>query len=456
MTNSAPGSQCTNLHLQGMLEFETQIFLDIIYSDGLVIGAKGLNLDLVIFNILKTYCDPGNLVIVLNATEQEEKYYTKKLNDPNVYNTTGSTNTTEREDVYLSGGIHFVTTRILVVDMLKKRVPIDKITGFIVLRAHRIFESCQEAFVLRLYRQSNKTGFIKAFSNSAQSFTIGFGHVERVMRALFVKELYIWPRFQSMVIESLKKRAPNVIELHIPISENMKKIQMHILDLMNMTVKELKRLNSSLELQEITVENCLIQKFHKILQAQLDVVWHQLSGRSCQLLADLKTLRHLILTMLYSDPVTFYSIVSGYRTKEYAQNASWVLLEPAELLFSQSHSLVYNKDKEFDPEFCPKWEPLMELLKVEIPNEMKKCNNQDATILILCSDYRTCYQLNKVLRYGPLDYLLREAKKRKLNINKLSKSFDDINSAEIEKISEAGNASNKKMKGEDSKNRATT
>jgi DNA excision repair protein ERCC-4 len=34
---------------------------------------------------------------------------------------------------------------------------------------------------------------------------MGFGHVERVMRTLFVKELYIWPRFHSMVIQSLKQ-----------------------------------------------------------------------------------------------------------------------------------------------------------------------------------------------------------------------------------------------------------
>lgn len=61
-----------------------------------------------------------------------------------------------RQDMYLSGGIHFITTRILVVDMLKKRIPIDKITGFIILRAHKMIESCQEAFVLRLFRQSNK------------------------------------------------------------------------------------------------------------------------------------------------------------------------------------------------------------------------------------------------------------------------------------------------------------
>lgn len=66
------------------------------------------------------------------------------------------------------GGIHFISTRILVVDLLKKRIPMELITGIIVLRAHQIIESCQEAFALRLYRQSNKTGFVKAFSNNAE------------------------------------------------------------------------------------------------------------------------------------------------------------------------------------------------------------------------------------------------------------------------------------------------
>ncbi|XP_017770641.1 PREDICTED: DNA repair endonuclease XPF-like, partial [Nicrophorus vespilloides] len=142
--------------LTPMLEYETQMFLDIVHNDGLVVTAKGLSMDLVLINLFKVYCDPGNLVIVLNCTEFEEKYYVEKLNNPNVHTTTFSTSTTEREDIYLSGGIHFVTTRILVVDMLKKRIPIDKITGFIVLQAHRILESCQEAFVLRLFRQHNK------------------------------------------------------------------------------------------------------------------------------------------------------------------------------------------------------------------------------------------------------------------------------------------------------------
>lgn len=66
--------------------------------------------------------------------------------------------------------------------------------GILVYRAHKIIESCQEAFILRLFRQKNKTGFIKAFTDKATSFSSGFCQVERVMRNLFVKKLYLWPR----------------------------------------------------------------------------------------------------------------------------------------------------------------------------------------------------------------------------------------------------------------------
>lgn len=58
--------------------------------------------------------------------------------------------------MYLKGGVLFVSSRILVVDLLKDRVPISHVTGFLVSRAHTVLESCQEAFAIRLYRQKNK------------------------------------------------------------------------------------------------------------------------------------------------------------------------------------------------------------------------------------------------------------------------------------------------------------
>lgn len=195
----------------------------------------------------------------------------------------------------MEGGVQFITTRILVVDLLKQRIPVELITGIVVLRAHTIIESCQEAFALRLYRQANKTGFIKAFSSSAEAFTIGFGHIERIMRNLFVKELFIWPRFHAVVQASLKPYEAQTIELHVPLTEKMKLMQSHILDIMNYLVREIKRINRTVDMEEITVENCVTKKFHKILQAQLDCIWHQLNSQTKLIVADLKILRNIMM-----------------------------------------------------------------------------------------------------------------------------------------------------------------
>lgn len=115
------------------------------------------------------------------------------------------------------------------------------------------------------------------------------------MRNIFVKELYLWPRFHLLIQKSLKAFDPQVIEFSIPMTLKMTQIQTHILDIMNYLVSELTRQNKYVDMQEITVENCVTKKFHKILQSQLDCVWHQLSPRTKLLIADLKVLRSLMM-----------------------------------------------------------------------------------------------------------------------------------------------------------------
>ncbi|KAL0880773.1 hypothetical protein ABMA27_001974 [Loxostege sticticalis] len=408
-----------------MLPFETQIFVDIFEKDALLIIAKGINYNNVLSNLLWVYNDPANLVLVINSSDHEEKYFTEKFNLATLP-TIGS----EREKAYLEGGIHFVSTRILVVDLLKDRVPISNITGIIVLRAHTVLESCQEAFALRLYRQKNKTGFVKALSNSPISFTFGYNQVEKVMRAVFVTELFLWPRFHGSIIKSLKNRQADVVELHIPLTSNVSHIQTCLIDIMNYTVKQLKSINRTLDLQEITTENCLTKKFHKILQSQLDCVWHQLSTRAKEYIQDLKILRSMIINVIHDDSVSFYALVSKYRTPEYAQvNSGWILLDSAEQLFSLARLRVFNHKHEFDPEPSPKWKYLNELLSEEIPDEVKKKQSgslHSTKILILCQDSRTCAQLNHYLTMGANKYLFYTAFRRDLTINKVSSKYKNF------------------------------
>ncbi|CAH0391346.1 unnamed protein product [Bemisia tabaci] len=384
-----------------MLEYENQMFLDILHEDGLLISAKGLGLDKVFLNIIKVYCDPGNLVIVIGTEPEEEQRIIEVLTlqdiSPLPKIITSDCSISEREKIYLEGGVLFVSFRIIVVDFLKKRLPIEHVTGILVNRAHRTLENCHIGFTLRLYRQNNKTGFVKAFSNSPESFTVGFSRVERIMRMLFLKNLYLWPRFHAVVSSSLERRKPAVFELHLELTSAMKEIQAALLDLTNYCVKEIKRLNPSLDTDEITVENALSKTFHKLLQMQLDPLWHQLSSTTKQLVADLKTLRHVLLSLTRKDSVRFYSLVRRMRTTEYAlKNSGWMVLDAAETLFVASTKRLYDADKKVSPEQNPKWSALSEALK-EIQED---AGNSPATVLVFVDSIETCKQLKDYLTIG--------------------------------------------------------
>lgn len=328
----------------------------------------------------------------------------------------------EREIMYLEGGVLFISGRILVVDLLKNRVPLHLVTGILVYRAHNILNAYQEAFALRLYRQNNKTGFIKAFTNSSLAFTVGYSQVARVMKALFVKKLYLWPRFHTIVNNCLSKHEPDVIELHVQITPKMQNIQIALLDVMNYIVKELKGINKYLDLEDLTVENAIAKKFHKQLHLQLDPIWHQLSTTTKQLLSDLKILRSLIISLTYEDSVSFYAMLNRLRTMEYAVKASgWIMLDEVENLFKYARSRVYTEKNEIKPEPNPKWIALSQVLSEIQEQKLKKKNSENVDkVLILVHDNNICGQLKNFLTMGANKYLLYEALK-KLSHNKEQK-----------------------------------
>ena len=134
--------------------------------------------------------------------------------------------------------------------MLNGRVPYPLISGFLMNHSHRITETSTEAFLLRLFREENKTGFIKAFSESPESFTSGFNKVEKTMKFLFLRRMFLWPRFHLSVSEVIGQ-APRaeVIEFKVSLTENMKDIQAAIIECMEACLNELKRANPSVRIE---------------------------------------------------------------------------------------------------------------------------------------------------------------------------------------------------------------
>ncbi|KPP65195.1 DNA repair endonuclease XPF-like, partial [Scleropages formosus] len=294
----------------------------------------------------------------------------------------------------------------------------------LVYRAHKIIESCQEAFILRLFRQKNKTGFIKAFTDKAIAFSSGFCQVERVMRNLFVKKLFLWPRFHAAVNSVLDRHKPDVVELHVSLTPAMRAIQTSVLDIMNACLKELKRYNPTLEAEDLSLENMLSSAFEKTIRHYLDPLWHQLGAKTKSLVQDLKILRTLLLYLTQYDCVTFLNLLESLRSsqKAFGSNSGWLFLDSSTSLFVNARTRVYRVSetkkklkvtdgaqqqqnntveikRELVLEKSPKWEALTEVMQ-EIERQNSSCEEGPGRVLICASDDRTCAQLREYISRG--------------------------------------------------------
>lgn len=152
-----------------------------------------------------------------------------------------------------------------------------------------------EAFIVRIYRQANKRGFLKAFSESPEPFTTGFAPLANMLRNLFLHKTSIWPRFHVSVAEALEgDRKAEVIELEVPMSDKMREIQNAVLECVEISIHELRKANPGLDMEEWTLDSALHRNFDVSIRRQLDPMWHRVSFRTRQIVSDLTDLRNIL------------------------------------------------------------------------------------------------------------------------------------------------------------------
>ncbi|KAM6351416.1 DNA repair endonuclease XPF isoform 4-T4 [Alca torda] len=258
------------------------------------------------------------------------------------------------------------------------------------------------------------------------------------MRNLFVKKLYLWPscfslRFHIAVNSFLEKHKPEVVEIHVSMTPAMLAIQTSILDILNACLRELKRYNPALEVEDLSLENAIGKPFDKTIRHYVDPLWHQLGAKTKSLVQDLKILRTLLLYLTQYDCVTFLNLLESLKASEkaFGENSGWLFLDSSTSMFVNARARVYRiadeklnqngkvpeksdvkKENEMKRELVlesnPKWEALREVLK-EIENENK--NSEDlggpGQVLICASDDRACAQLREYIIAGAEGLLTR-------------------------------------------------
>lgn len=181
----------------------------------------------------------------------------------------------------------------------------------LIPNAQRVHETSIESFIIRVFRNGNRNGFIKAFSDDAENLTRGFNKVENILKRLYIKKIYLWPRFQAVVAQVLDRSTPDVIELTQSLTKHMKSIQNALLVAMNSCITELKKAVTNLDTSEFSLQSGLFDSFDTKIKSMLDPDWHKLSLKTKQLVNDIKNLRQLLDYLLRYDCFSFYSFLKS-------------------------------------------------------------------------------------------------------------------------------------------------
>ena len=389
-------------------------------------------------NLLHSYDAAGNnLVLVVGADERENGWIGECLAEHAAISQsvrarglivvkTDLMGVPAREKIYKQGGIFSITSRILVVDFLTGLMDPETVTGVIVLHADRAAATSLEAFIIRIYRQKNKKGFLKAFSDNPEPFTQGWSPLTNIVRNLFLRRVSLWPRFHISVAKSLegRKRA-EVIELEVPMTEMMTDIQNAVLECVETSIHELKKINTGLDMGDWDLDSALMKNFDIMIRRQLDPNWHRVSWKTKQIVADLTVLRGMLDSVLSFDAVSFLKHLDAIHAAHSPAPGStrhsqspWLFLDAAQTIFETAKRRVYErranrvigKTSEGEDILCsvrpvleeqPKWAVLAEVLE-EIDRDLyfepALRDDSNGTILIMCQDTATCRQLRDYLQ----------------------------------------------------------
>ena len=418
------------------LQFQQEIYNQLRAEDVLIILARGLGLLRLVSNLLHAYDAAGNnLVIVVGTEDHENDWLGEALAEHHaisrsrlakglkVINTDKATVAT-REKIYAQGGIVSVTSRILVVDLLSNLLDPETVTGLVVLHAERVTTTSTEAFIVRIFRQLNRIGFLKAFSDAPEPLISTYAPLAGMMKNLFLKKPSLWPRFHASVAQSVEgRRVADVIEVEIPLSDRMEAIQNAVMECVEVSIAELKRANAALEMDDWTLDSALHTNFDAIVRRQLDPVWHRVSWRTKQIANDLTVLRSILHSLLSYDCVSLLKYLDTVLASSSPPPGSnrqsqspWLFLEAANTIFVSAKARVYSGKVEDRGELPtsnlpdtltpvleeqPKWQELAGLLS-EIETRQyfnpEVRNDTSSTVLVMCNDQRTCKQIKEYLQ----------------------------------------------------------
>lgn len=413
------------------LKFQRKLLEDIIANDTLAIVAPGLGLRIITAHLLHLADISGkdrdgngsSMVFLLNASAQDNELIADEMREiaaaTSAEMARGLTviqaeksQHHKRVRMYNNGGIFSVSAQALLVDMLTPSgLDCSKISGLVVVNAHKTSAACK--FALKLFRDKNQHGFIKALSDEPERFTSEF-NFETYLRQLKVSKVSLWPRFHLDVVDDLDphryKKKPRagfgqqtddnsmVVELSVPMTESMKIIQTILLDQMNRLSSQIRSDTRDMNVSDWAngEDNAIQRKYSSMISMALDPVWHKLPMSTRNFVVDLQGVEGLLDNLTSMDSVSYFQEIKQLRSYD-NEPPTWLYRGEGETLYALAEQRAGKEKPGNYLEEQPKYQELKRILD-EIAAERVSSSETTGPILIMCNEKRVVNDLRAYLR----------------------------------------------------------
>lgn len=252
----------------------------------------------------------------------------------------------EREKMYIQGGIYFVSSRIVLVDLLTSKVVPELISGVIIVNAHRITKDYNIPLFIKLLRSRASMAFIKAITDNVSSMKCR-ENLNFLLKSLFTKDCFIFPRCSGVFDAVLNndRVQPETFEVGFQLSDSAKQIHSTIVQVLHRLVSELQR-NNSKELQQLDMNTVIYStNVKRLLETILQKVSTTTSEYHIRRVMRSITNLHMMLNQLLGmNSLSFLAFAEQMKSAE--MESDWLWTPYGNTIYRVATERVYEPNPE--------------------------------------------------------------------------------------------------------------
>ncbi|CAI5441800.1 unnamed protein product [Caenorhabditis angaria] len=368
----------------------------------------GLGLERLFLEHLILFSDRRLLALVLNTNQHDESYFISKLKEHNVESEPKVINSEvsikDRQSIYLEGGVQFCSSRVILVDLLQNRIPINRIAAIFVYRAHQTLTAFQDSFILRLYREKKSDGMVKAFTDNPNSIS-SLGQLQRLVDRLYVRHVELLPRFSHSIESELSRYQLRSAVFSVDVSSSMRRVHRTLVEFIKVCIRDLRACSTSGKEEKLENEEMVHVPWATTqLETRLKNRRGHLTEKQSRLLLDATSLREILQMSENLDGASVLARLTALKNdpKVLEEHSGWLHSPSFSRIMEELQNTcgVQNGKGDFKKFAAPsKWNVLAEVLKEIklIPNDSK---NKSPTVFLVTNAEELSRQVSDVVKYG--------------------------------------------------------